>query len=474
MAYGTYSFNISMSNFGDIFLTSPDLGSHVPAYGFMILTGYDDNAGGAETADGRLSFGFAIDADQISTPSNQANRGMAWVASLNAGSGGSNTGAFAFGGVPASGSGSEWGRLCGAHTSAVTWHNGPIVEPYQASTSPFLSSPSDECGIGNVDPLVTISQVSGFIAAGGFGSLEGGCTQKVTGELTFNTTLTPVSVTGLGFTPDFVILFCGDYMRNGVSSLGANGTISIGIAVNDGSQTQRALSWGEQNNVTNGNPKQYLSTTEAIVIQDPASSAKLFSAELNSFDVGGFTMTPTFISVGETHTRFCGWLAVKLHGGTCALVDYTTPTATGSHATTGVGFTPQMCLAVMGSLTSTDSSVGPSNDTGGISISTFTAGSQWAGGMRAEAGVPPNTASFRSQKAMQVPVGNLINSTVAQFTSFDADGFTLNFTTTDGTARKGFVLALSAETPCSSPPPPPTPIVPGAATSYVRVWGNYP
>lgn len=437
--YGTYSYQIAANSpDGSQQLISPDLGNHVPAYGFSVYTTYDYVAGGTETAGAGISFGLVIDGDQVGVPDKFNNRGDIGFSSLVS----ANTVDWSpIGCMPPAGSGSQLQEIYNFSTG-----HGPLVSPGEFSPGPWTTPLPYQMAIEFQRANLTgAKNTCGFVGAGGQGGADGGRTKKSTGTLNFANALTPVSVTGLGFTPDFVVLIQQADWKNGFTRTGHDAKISIGIAVNDGSNTQRSLSYGEQTGQVSGTPRQWLSTTNALVVQDPASAALLFSAQVNSFDAGGFTMTPTFISAGETRAYFCGFLAVKLHGAKCALVDYTTPAVTGNQATTGLGFKPGFGLAVMSGLTLANSSV-QSNDAGGLSISLFDASTQWAGGVRIQSGASPtNTAGFRSQNAMRVATGVNSQASLASFVSFDAGGFTLDWSTVDGAARKGFVLAIGNE-----------------------------
>lgn len=236
------------------------------------------------------------------------------------------------------------------------------------------------------------------------------------------------------FEPDVVfVLGSGGIATNSIQT---NMTLSFGVAVNGGGQY--CLLAEEVNGLADGTPIQAVLTNRAGGNLTGGSLA--YHLTIGGFSGTGFTITPS-ASAGDDDISY---LALDLGGRRAKLVLLTTPTAIGSQAITGAGFTPQAAIVVLTTSETFDPSypLASSANTGGFSIAAL-ADNTASHSFRAQSGAAiTNTAS-------QATNGTLIGAShvdcdalKATLDSFDSDGMTLNWSAVAGTGKKGFVLFL--------------------------------
>ncbi len=253
-------------------------------------------------------------------------------------------------------------------------------------------------------------------------------------------------ITAPNFQPDLVFM-----LTQGGSSFGGainNSSIfTFGFAIRDGASppTQRYVGWSSTdaaNPTIVGNTIDTAGSGGAV-----ASGTGQDVEEINNFDAQGFSVF-TRVSNAAGGVDFA-YMAIKLNGLTPKVLTYDTKAGTtGSHAITGAGITPQFGLIL-----ATSSAAIVSNSTGpdceSIGIGCFTVNGKGASSIAIDDAVTPSNAESVSDNVAI----NLRNSAstmmVADFTSFNADGATLNYTTVDGTARKAAVLFISASSSSS-------------------------
>ena len=158
-------------------------------------------------------------------------------------------------------------------------------------------------------------------------------------------------------------------------------------------------------------------------------------ADLVSLDSDGFTLNWTTANA-NTHTIF----ALGLKGGSYAVKAFTQKTSTGSQATTGVGFAPKGLLYY-----STGQTAGAGLDGGGTLYQMTGAGSSSTsrGALLYSSGNFPGDVLNRTKIYLAyADDGTPTAQGIADLTSLDSDGFTLNYTTADATAREVLYLAM--------------------------------
>lgn len=252
---------------------------------------------------------------------------------------------------------------------------------------------------------------------------------------TFNTaTSTGVqAVSGVGFQPKAV--FIGTNKSNTTTGIDFTTTSrwSMGVmTASDQWATDTTANqavpwtvWGAQE------------TTKAMLrILD--STTYSLQAAYSSMDSDGFSVN---INPAAGAAVIWGYVAlggsINVKAGTFAQ-----PSSTGAQAITGVGFTPSQILfgsassATTGAQTQTRPSYGMAES----------ASKRCAYGNTALLGSSPSTAGRQLSESLCITHNTGTGATVvaaADLTSMDADGFTVNWSTADATARKEYYLAIA-------------------------------
>jgi hypothetical protein len=260
------------------------------------------------------------------------------------------------------------------------------------------------------------------------------------------TTVETTDVTAPGFEPAFVIFAS---TRSAVNDTTAtNFGISFGIAANDGADSNFSL------NLSGGHVQGF--SQNAVLAINDTMHQNLFNDltfgghYVDTYDADGFTVR-CIRDGGNTSP----YLAIGFGGAVDIwLGDISTPTSTGNDAEAGPGFVPQ---ALIGGFNYTSSGfqggVSPTNDqasvySGGIGIATPTA--EYSNVVTSEdAADTMNTQSLSDDVFANVPpnTGGTIQDVVctgpAGAGSFDAGGFTLNYSAVDTVdSHPFFVLAI--------------------------------
>jgi hypothetical protein len=215
------------------------------------------------------------------------------------------------------------------------------------------------------------------------------------------------AVTGVGFQPKAIILYATDETAAGVST---NNTWYQGFATSTSSRA--AVS---QTQLTATNTAQQAHDNAKCFIVWSAAGSSLVLADLVSFDVGGFTLN---FSKVDTIARKIAFIALGGSDLTNAFVKQFLPAgSSGNQSFTGVGFKPDAMIVMSAELTSAP----PANASGEQPVTGFASGT---GALQAGAFSDGNNGTASGQRA---DVLNFESACVATLTSFDSDGFTLNF-----------------------------------------------
>lgn len=236
------------------------------------------------------------------------------------------------------------------------------------------------------------------------------------------------------------------------SSVGVGDTarISLGIAVNDGVESQGSNNFWMWADVKAG----YTASIAALMSDDTLlvhtkgkATSPSWARRLVSFDANGATLEQIVTTGLEGRHAFVGILALKLPDGVQSSLDFlATPTSTGTWDITAPGFKPQFAL-VLSSNQSTYDALETSPLANVFAVSTIDENAQYANLCWLEDGTEPREAHTQSSAAaLDQPTwgagGGAGSDIVASFTSFDADGINLNVTSTDSTARKQIWFTL--------------------------------
>jgi hypothetical protein len=231
--------------------------------------------------------------------------------------------------------------------------------------------------------------------------------------------------TGAGFQPDFVFIITAA-LNTAAPSGSTQGTYSYGFgtdATDQGVVGGIATASGGTANQTS------LKTDKIISVPTVSAGNLLIEAELDSLDADGFTLNWT---TANATGRLC-W-ALCLEGPAFNVGNFTQPTSTGNAGVTGVGFIPGGVFLAASDRTAAGTAEPMVLALGAASGAT----ARGTHAMAKTTGAGGNLADSATEqdKALTIyTAGTPTLEAEADLVSFDADGFTLNWTTADATAR---------------------------------------
>lgn len=274
----------------------------------------------------------------------------------------------------------------------------------------------------NWDILTTTSPLFNYLAIGG-----ADITNVTSGSFAANTSTGNQSVTGLGYQPDIVFLFITNQTGNGQT----NGNVSYGLGVATSPSARWTTGITTQHSQSTMNTQRYFYDNHCLVIADPTSAAIDGSADFVSMNSGGFTIN---WDDAPAAAYLVGYMAIK--GGRWKVGTDTQKTSTGTRSTTGVGFVPKGVIFASHCDTTTNSIAAHSRLMFGATTGVSNNVALWAGDQDAAVGLSVSDTIMSSSKALVMATeGTPTTNAEASLSTFDADGFTLNWSTADATAR---------------------------------------
>jgi hypothetical protein len=278
--------------------------------------------------------------------------------------------------------------------------------------------------------LTTTSPLFNYLALGG-----ADITNVMTGNFTADSTNASQSVTGVGFQPDVVLLVATLQNTSGASN--NNNQFSLGVATANGDQW--ATSLRTQNSQATMNTTRAFHNTRCLVLQSSTTNNIFHEMTLTSMDSDGFSFN---IDTQGGLAFQIAYIAIK--GGQWKVGTETQKTSTGTKATTGVGFTPKGVIFA----SACDTQTAGTADHARLSFGAATSATQntaiWTGDRDAVADSITNTIMSSSKCLVMATEGTSATPTInaeAEMDSLDSDGFTLDWTTADATARVfGYVV----------------------------------
>jgi hypothetical protein len=251
-------------------------------------------------------------------------------------------------------------------------------------------------------------------------------------QITSSTSLGSVGYTGAGFQPDAVILV----------SVGDTGTppdtstwafMSIGIA--SSAADQAVSSWYARDGVTTMETEHSQATGSIYHLS--FGGASVTAAALESFDADGFTLNWTDADDGLKQI----W-AICLKGGRYKVGEFLQRTTTGNSNITDVGFRPQALWLQSNADANNAIAAHAQMSLSVIDNSTTRKRALWLGDEDAVG--DSDTKSYR-ETGQAIVIRSVADGTelgTADITGYRADGFRLNWSATDGTARRILYLAM--------------------------------
>ena len=321
----------------------------------------------------------------------------------------------------------------GSYTTSVRWQEGLCASGSSSGANVIYVEASltsfDADGFTLNFATASVSFTAWYLALGGSDLTNAALT-----SLDTPTSLGTQSVTGVGFEPDAVLFLSSAFSSTATSGYQSNGGApQLGVV---GSPTaDYALSnWGS---TFAGTTNTYGRDDRAVVLVKDFSSAVWGDAVLDSFDASGFTIDWQTVSTEVTRL----W-ALCLQGTNITVGTTAQRTSTGTTAVTGLGYQPTALFMFSNGQVASSSN---SNAAGMINVGGAAGATnrQAATYGRAHNGssTPGTTQTLSTSKvalhhtpATSSPTGSTLTAD-ADLDSFDSDGFTLDWTTVDATAR---------------------------------------
>lgn len=239
---------------------------------------------------------------------------------------------------------------------------------------------------------------------------------------------TGTDVTAPGFQPDVVLVLNLDSQAfNDIST--NNIGMSVGFATRNAGgnpHPQMNLSWIDINGVTTTNVQGRTSNAFAGRVGNGGTQI-----ELQDFDSSGFTAMTRTVAAATTF----GYLALRLNGVSAKVLSFDSPTANGNDAITGVGFRPTGAIISYGSALAVNTTYAD-GDAEAWGLGMFTATTRWCMSVFSDDAVTTTDSQSVSDTAAVCSRKDAAAFLSASFTSFDSDGFTLNYSTSNASARQ--------------------------------------
>lgn len=317
------------------------------------------------------------------------------------------------------------------------FRTGDIIRSYAAGTTTSnlaaVLTTMDATGFTlNWGDVTLNSALYNYLAIGGTD-----ITNTNVGSFASNTVTGNQAVTGVGFTPDIVILFATLQTANGVAN--NNSQFSFGVMTPTG---QWSTATKSQNGQATMNTSRAFYNDHCFTMVATASNIVFQQMAYVSMDSDGFTVN---IDTAGGSAILVGYMAIK--GGQWKVGTETQKTSTGTKATTGIGFAPSGVILASVCDTQTAGTADNSRFSFGASTGSSNNTAVWTGDADNTADSVADTIMSSTKcivMATEATLGAPTTQAEANINSLDSDGFTLNWTTADGTARVLGYVAFGA------------------------------
>ena len=243
-----------------------------------------------------------------------------------------------------------------------------------------------------------------------------------------------VGVSGLGFTPDFVLV-----ASNGSASASNVQDTIWQLSIGAATPTQNACQARNEQAITGGaKPNDGIWNDRCFVRPTAGAATISISGVINNFVAGGFD----FVGTGTFASENISYLAVYQNGKRCKLEVLTAPTSTGSVARTGYGWPVAAVMGVASGHTAVNTLVFDNAQASSWTFFTFDGNFERSKVFHNPYNVTPSPTSQSPDTAFAVSSDASAVATQASRTSMDADGYTLNWTAVSGSAAYYWQLAF--------------------------------
>ena len=251
---------------------------------------------------------------------------------------------------------------------------------------------------------------------------------------------TTVSDTTCGFEPD-VIFFGGmGFIEFDDGNEGSFQPI-LGLAANESGGIKQGLMGATEGSGTTSNTV-VMHSNKYCTAAFFTSGTYAIAGELTSFNSDGFTLTTREDTVIDGPVAF---LAIKFDDGSEFSLDFidSATSAPGNHDVTAPGFPPTFVYQLVSNITAEESTDTSGVEASSVGISEFDGTNEYCSMVSLEDNLgDTNTKSISSDKAIKVIDSQGTVTHEGTFTSFLSNGWRINYSTANGTARKWIALSL--------------------------------
>ena len=341
------------------------------------------------------------------------------------------------------------------HTNAKI-HLGTDAVPTVTLFSDFVSFNSDGFTL-NLEDADGTARILNYIALGG-STLTNVAIKEFT---TPGTGAQTVAYTGVGFQPDAIMFF--SVFGTGAPPAGV-GTCWFSAGFSSATNANGVVNVRSDDNEGAGDTSHGQSAAAVLLAQNPTGTVEQ-KASVSAFGSDGFSLT-------YTASAFAGYVwAICLKGGNYKVGEITQKTSTGTQAYTGVGFKPSAVMLLSTNDASNSDSEAQNKISIGAASSALQQASIWGGAVDAVDPTQVDQYQDATSVIRMMTAGTPTTEAVATFVSKQNDGFTLDWTTADATARTIEYLAFGPDQgggaggPGSGKPRPPGGRPPGGGGS---------
>ena len=264
-----------------------------------------------------------------------------------------------------------------------------------------------------------------------------------TSSIFLDSTNAAPSVSNLGFQPD-MLFFLNMGWVTATSTATTTGKLGIGFGDTTATQGGLGLLWEDNSNSSDTCSAQRVDQIEGLANR---CNGLLFDSlgNINSFTANGFTLDISDLPDPMPSATFpVHFLA--LQGGSYKTGNFLKPTATGYATTTGLSFQPQGLMLLSRNQVAGNTVLAGGNLTLGAAASTTSAGTDQGvisinEPHNDQSPDPENRTSTTTIYTALKTTSNTLTGE-ADFTRFNSDGFTLNWTTADTTADEIIYWAI--------------------------------
>lgn len=265
----------------------------------------------------------------------------------------------------------------------------------------------------------------------------GGDIQAWVGQISSKTTTGTQAYTGVGFLPTAILLL-KPHGQGTTTTAGGGVTVAPSFGWASATTARGCMAAVDMHAQTAADSARYQRTDKCYAVLSN-TGAVLIEADLTSFDSDGFTLNWT-----TAHSTARTVIAVALGGLQAKAGAWNQRSGTGSQAVTGVGFQSAALLAMGWGLVADTNIAVDMGHSFGFATAASEEGCMWAGSDDAADPTACDSAISSSVTIQTRTPGTAALVAEAELTSLDSDGFTLNYTTADTTARQNLYLALGS------------------------------